>query len=51
MIWKDTNQKLGEYFQDGALPAVLSVDRRHYDEKKYKFLMHGHENFCEITYV
>lgn len=51
MIWKDTNQKLGEYFQDGALPAILSVDRRHYDEKKYKFLMHGHENFCEITYV
>lgn len=51
MVWKDTGSKLREYFQNGTLPTVLSVDRRHYDEKKYKFLMHGHENLCEITYV
>lgn len=51
MIWMDMERKLQDFFEGGALPAVLSVDRRHYDETKYKFLMHGHEAICEITYV
>lgn len=51
MIWMNMERKLQDFFEGGALPAVLSVDRRHYDETKYKFLMHGHEAICEITYV
>ena len=51
MIWTDTERKLQDFFEDGRLPAVLSVDRRHYDETRYKFLMHGHGNICEITYI
>lgn len=51
MIWMDAEQKLQDFFEGGKLPAVLSVDRRHYDESRYKFLMHGHSEICEITYI
>ena len=37
MIWMDAEQKLQDFFEGGKLPAVLSVDRRHYDESRYKF--------------
>ena len=51
MIWTDTNQKIQDIFEGGMLPAVLSVDKRHYDETRYKFLMHAHSSICEITYI
>ena len=51
MFWVDTNRQLSDFFTDGALPSVMSVDKRHYDEKEYEFFMHGHNNICEITFI
>lgn len=51
MLWIDTEKQLRKYFENGALPIVVSVDKRHYDEKKYQFLLHGHPDICELTII
>lgn len=49
MLWIDTEKQLKKYFEQGSLPIVTSVDKRHYDEKEYQFLLHGHPDICELT--
>ncbi|MDO4491234.1 MAG: AraC family transcriptional regulator [Lachnospiraceae bacterium] len=51
MLWVDTEKQLKKYFEHGSLPIVTSVDKRHYDEKEYQFLMHGHPDICELTVI
>ncbi len=51
MLWIDTEKQLRKYFDHGSLPIITSVDKRHYDEKNYQFLLHGHPDICEITVI
>lgn len=51
MLWVDTEKQLKKYFEHGSLPIVTSVDKRHYDEKEYQFLLHGHPDICELTVI
>ncbi len=51
MLWIDTAKQLHKYFENGSLPIITSVDKRHYDEKNYQFLMHGHPDICELTVI
>ncbi|MDO4617139.1 MAG: AraC family transcriptional regulator [Lachnospiraceae bacterium] len=51
MLWIDTGKQLNKYFDHGSLPIITSVDKRHYDEKRYEFLLHGHSDICELTVI
>ncbi len=51
MLWIDTGKQLKKYFEHGSLPIITSVDKRHYDEKDYQFLVHGHPDICELTVI
>ena len=51
MLWVNTEKQLNKYFEHGSLPIVVSVDKRHYDEKDYQFLLHGHPDICELTII
>ncbi len=51
MLWVDTGKQLHKFFEHGSLPIITSVDKRHYDEKEYQFLLHGHPNICELTVI
>lgn len=51
MLWVDTEKQLKKYFSNGTLPIVVSVDKRHYDEKKYQFHLHAHPDICELTVI
>lgn len=51
MLWVDTEKQLKKYFDQGTLPIIVSVDKRHYDEKDYQFLLHGHNDICELTVI
>lgn len=51
MLWIDTEKQLKKYFDNGALPIVVSVDKRHYDEKEYQFYPHAHPDICELTII